>query len=432
VSERVAVDVAGLGKCYGLWARPRHDTLRDFIAASAARPLRALRRRLEHGTPAVGAPKTDGIHWALRDVSFTVPTGQVLGIIGRNGAGKSTLLKILCRIVNPSTGRADIRGRVGSLLEVGTGFHSELTGRENIYLNGAVLGMRKVEIDRQFDEIVDFAETGRFLDLPVKHYSSGMRMRLAFAVAAHLDTHVLLVDEVLAVGDAAFQRKCIGKMGAVAQSGRTVLFVSHQLEAVQRLCSRCLLLENGGLALDGPSAAVIGAYLSSISARARPNCFIDLSLAERVGTGQARFTQVQYGSDRSEIGFQPYTNGPLEVWLVIHSDAARNVGSLAVTIYNQLGTKLVNADTHEVGASVTLKAGENRLRLRIGRLSLNPGMYRLGLWLADPMGSRAVRTAYDFIEWAFDIDVVGYGAMGPGFTSEGAVACDFTIDEASG
>jgi len=431
VSEQLAVTAEGLGKCYGLWARPRHNTLRDFVADSAARPLRALRRRLDPGAAAPAA-KPEGVHWALRNVSFEVPRGQVLGIIGRNGAGKSTLLKILCRIVNPSTGSADIRGRVGSLLEVGTGFHSELTGRENIYLNGAVLGMRKAEIDRQFDEIVNFAETGRFLDMPVKHYSSGMRMRLAFAVAAHLETHVLLVDEVLAVGDAAFQLKCIGKMGAVAESGRTVLFVSHQLEAVQRLCSRCLLLENGGLALDGASAAVIGAYLSGISARARPNCFIDVSRVERVGTGQARFTQVQYGSDQAEIGFQPYTNGPLDVWLVIQSDAAREVGSLAVTIYNQLGTKLVNADTYEVGASVALKAGVNRLRVRIRRLNLNPGMYRLGLWLADPIGSHSVRTAYDFIEWGFDIDVVGYGTVGPGFTSEGAVACDFTVDDASG
>jgi len=430
VNELPAVKAEGLGKCYGVWSRPRYNTLRDLLAASAARPLRALRQR--NHAKAAPAPASERLHWALRDVSFEVPPGQVLGIIGRNGAGKSTLLKILCRIVNPSTGRADIRCRVGSLLEVGTGFHSELTGRENIYMNGAILGMRKAEIHRQFDEIVDFAETGRFLDMPVKHYSSGMRMRLAFAVAAHLETQVLLVDEVLAVGDAAFQRKCIGKIGTVAQSGRTVLFVSHQLEAVQRLCSRCLLLENGSVVLDGTSTAVISAYLSSVSARARPNRFIDLSQAERLGTGQARFTEVQYGSDREEIGFQPYTNGPLDVWLAIHSDAARSVGSLAVTIYNQLGTKLVNADTHEVGGSVTLTAGLNRLRLRIGRLNLNPGMYRLGLWLADPIGSHSLRTAYDFIEWAFDIDVVGYGTPGPGFSSEGAVACDFTVEQAEG
>jgi ABC-type polysaccharide/polyol phosphate transport system ATPase subunit len=424
-----AVRAEGLGKHYALGRRRRHDTLRDLLTFSVAAPLRALR----HGnTPSVTPAPAERVHWALRDVSFEVPRGQVLGIIGRNGAGKSTLLKILCRIVNPSTGRAEIRGRVGSLLEVGTGFHSELTGRENIYLNGAILGMRKAEIERQFDEIVSFAETGHFLDTPVKHYSSGMRMRLAFAVAAHLETQVLLVDEVLAVGDAAFQRKCIGKIGAVAQTGRTVLFVSHQLEAVQRLCSRCLLLENGAIVKDGTSAAVIATYLSRISARARPNSFIDLSQADRVGTGQARFSEVQYGSDRADIGFQPYTNGPLDVWLVIHSDAARSVGSLAVTIYNQLGTKLVNADTHEMGETVLLKAGINRLRLRIGRLHLNPGLYRLGLWLANPMDSQSVRSAYDFVEWAFDLEVLGDGPLGPGFSSEGAVACEFTVEDVSG
>jgi len=428
--SHLAVRADGLGKCYGIARRPRYNTLRDLLTATIAEPLQALRRRGVRDV--TSAPEEERLHWALHDVSFDVPCGQVLGIIGRNGAGKSTLLKILCRIVNPSTGRAEIRGRVGSLLEVGTGFHSELSGRENIYLNGAILGMRKAEIDRQFDEIVDFAETGRFLDTPVKHYSSGMRMRLAFAVAAHLETQVLLVDEVLAVGDAAFQRKCIGKMGAVAQTGRTVLFVSHQLEAVQRLCSRCLLLENGGIARDGTSASVIAAYLSSISGRARPNLFIDLSQADRLGAGQARFTEVQYGSDRAEIGFQPYSNGPLDVWLVIHSDAARIVGSLAVTIYNQLGTKLVNADTNEIGSTVSLRSGVTRFRLRIDRLHLNPGMYRIGLWLADPMGSQSVRSAYDFIEWAFDLEVLGDGVLGPGFSSEGAVSCKFTVEEVPG
>jgi lipopolysaccharide transport system ATP-binding protein len=256
-----------------------------------------------------------------------------------------------------------------------------------------------------------------------------MHMRLAFAVAAHLETQILLVDEVLAVGDAAFQRKCLGKMGSVAQSGRTVLFVSHQLEAVQRLCSRCLLLENGRIVRDGSSTSVVGAYLSSIASRARPNAFIDLAEAERIGTGEARFTRVQYAGDRADIGFQPYTGGPLDVWMEIESDSARSVGSLAVTIYNQLGTKLVNADTLEVGREVSLKAGVNRLRLRIRELHLNPGVYRLGLWLAQPMANQAVRAAHDFIEWAFEIEVLAREAQGPGFTSEGAVACDFELSD---
>jgi lipopolysaccharide transport system ATP-binding protein len=426
----LAVRAEGLSKRYTLGHRLRHDTLRDVVAASLAKPFRRWGRAGERA--ATPAPGSAGPHWALRDVSFEVPRGQVLGIIGRNGAGKSTLLKILCRIVDPSAGSADIYGRVGSLLEVGTGFHAELTGRENIYLNGAILGMRKAEIERKFDEIVSFAETGRFLDTPVKHYSTGMHMRLAFAVAAHLETQILLVDEVLAVGDAAFQRKCIGKMDAAAQSGRTVLFVSHQLEAVQRLCSRCLLLENGRIVQDGTSAAVVGAYLSSISARARPNSFIDLADVERIGTGEARFARVQYGSDRADIGFQPYTGGPLDVWLVIESDAARSVGSLAVTIYNQLGTKLVNADTLDVGREVRLSAGINRLRLRIRQLHLNPGVYRLGLWLAHPMASQSVRSAHDFIEWAFDIEVLGVDSPARGLSSEGAVACDFDVAEVTG
>jgi lipopolysaccharide transport system ATP-binding protein len=425
-----AVRVEALGKRYALGRRQRYNTLRDAIAASLSRPLRAMTRggtRRDEPVPAIA-----GVHWALRDVSFEVPQGQVLGIIGRNGAGKSTLLKILSRIVEPTTGSADIYGRVGSLLEVGTGFHSELTGRENIYLNGAILGMRRAEIRRKFDEIVSFAETGAFLDTPVKHYSSGMHMRLAFAVAAHLETQVLLVDEVLAVGDAAFQRRCIGKMGAVAQSGRTVLFISHQLEAVQRLCSRCLLLDNGEIVRDGTSASVVGAYLSSISTRARPESFIDLTAVERIGTGEARFTQVQYGSDRADLGGPPYTGGPLDVWLVIESNAARSVGSLAVTISNQLGTRLVNADTLEVGREVRLHAGQNRVRLRIKQLHLNPGVYRLGLWLAQPMANHSVSAAYDFIEWAFEIEVVGLHTPGPGFSSEGVVACDFEVEEVPG
>jgi lipopolysaccharide transport system ATP-binding protein len=207
-------------------------------------------------------PDENEIIWALKDISFAVKPGEVLGIIGKNGAGKSTLLKILSRITEPSSGRARINGRVGSLLEVGTGFHPELTGRENIYLSGAILGMHRAEIDRKFDEIVAFAETGKFLDTPVKRYSSGMYVRLAFAVAAHLEPEVLLVDEVLAVGDLAFQKKCLGKMGNVAKEGRTVLFVSHNMVAVQNLCDRVLWLHESELKGEGPTNEVISQYLA--------------------------------------------------------------------------------------------------------------------------------------------------------------------------
>ena len=202
--------------------------------------------------------------WALRDVSFEVPEGEVLGIIGRNGAGKSTLLKILTRITTPTSGRAEIRGRVGSLLEVGTGFHPELTGRENVFLNGSVLGMKRQEIQTKFDEIVEFSGVEQFIDTPVKRYSSGMSVRLAFAVAAHLEPEILLVDEVLAVGDAEFQQRCLGRMEDLSNSGRTVVFVSHQMQAVAQLCDRAILLEKGSVVLDGPSGDVVAQYLQSV------------------------------------------------------------------------------------------------------------------------------------------------------------------------
>jgi lipopolysaccharide transport system ATP-binding protein len=245
----------GLSKQYLIGeARHRHDTLRDRLAEGIGTLLgRDVRRD--------SRPRTI---WALRDVSFEVRRGEVVGVVGRNGAGKSTLLKILSRITEPTLGHAEIHGRVASLLEVGTGFHQELTGRENIYLNGSVLGMKRAEIDRVRDEIVAFAGVERFIDTPVKRYSSGMYLRLAFAVAAHLRPEILLVDEVLAVGDAEFQRKCLGKMGEVAREGRTVLFVSHNLGAITRLCGRALWIEDGRLALEGPSADVVSTYLESV------------------------------------------------------------------------------------------------------------------------------------------------------------------------
>jgi lipopolysaccharide transport system ATP-binding protein len=256
----VSITVRELGKRYVLGARqPYYRTLRESLASAAAAPFRRLAALL-HATRSVS--RSDEI-WALRDVTFDVRHGEVVGLIGRNGAGKSTLLKILSRITEPTSGYAEIRGRVGSLLEVGTGFHAELTGRENIYLSGAILGMKRAEIVRKFDEIVAFAEVERFIDTAVKHYSSGMYLRLAFAVAAHLEPEVLLVDEVLAVGDAQFQKKCLAKMEDVGHEGRTVLFVSHSMPAVTRLCRRTILLGRGGVVMDGPSHQVAASYLNS-------------------------------------------------------------------------------------------------------------------------------------------------------------------------
>jgi len=279
----IAIRVENLGKLYKIGARQRrHDTLRDRISDALLNPIKKVvkiakgqRNPIKRET----SFSTNDYIWALKDVSFDVKRGEVIGIIGRNGAGKTTLLKILSRITEPTKGRAEILGRVGSLLEVGTGFHPELTGRENIYLNGAILGMKKSDIERKFDEIVAFAEIEKFLDTPVKRYSSGMYVRLAFAVAAHLDPEILLVDEVLAVGDASFQKKCLGKMGDVAKEGRTVLFVSHQMGAIARLCGRAILLEQGIQVKIDSANKVIDHYLNKGTKSIQG--FIDLSSCPR-------------------------------------------------------------------------------------------------------------------------------------------------------
>src|ERR1700691_2488324 len=249
------IHVEGLGKRYRVGERERYFALRDVITRAFTAPFRRDRTR-----------KPKDFLWALRDVSLDVRQGEVVGLIGRNGAGKTTLLKLLSRITRPTTGSAEIHGRIGSLLEVGTGFHPELTGRENIFLSGAVLGMKKREIVRKFDEIVDFAGVERYIDTPLKHFSTGMQMRLAFAVAAHLEPEILFVDEVLAVGDLEFQKKCLGKMQEVSKSGRTIVFVSHQMNQIRRLCQRCLWVDGGKVRLSGSMLEVVGAYEASFAA----------------------------------------------------------------------------------------------------------------------------------------------------------------------
>lgn len=258
----LAVRVEGLGKRYHIGQRAHYNTVREAFSRMVATPFTRLR-----GSPPAPRPSNhfrSNTFWALKDVSFELKQGELLGIVGRNGAGKSTLLKILSRITEPTEGYADVRGRVRSLLEVGTGFHPELTGRENIYLNGAILGMRRAEITRKFDEIVAFAEVERFIDTPVKWYSSGMYTRLAFSVAAHLEPEVLIVDEVLAVGDIGFQQRCLGKMQEVSQGGRTVFFVSHMMFAITRLCKRVMLIEAGQVIADGATEDVVAQYTEMI------------------------------------------------------------------------------------------------------------------------------------------------------------------------
>ncbi|MEM3088474.1 MAG: ABC transporter ATP-binding protein [Candidatus Bathyarchaeia archaeon] len=254
----IAIRVENLSKLYRIGERKTYKNLRDTLSDVLSSPFRIIRSALKKSDN--NEKSKDNYIWALKNVSFEVKQGEVIGIIGRNGAGKSTLLKILSRITKPTEGRAEVYGRVGSLLEVGTGFHPELTGRENIYLNGAILGMKKKEIDKKFNEIVAFAEIEKFIDTPVKFYSSGMYIRLAFSVAAHLEPDILLVDEVLAVGDAAFQKKCLGKMGEVSKEGRTVLFVSHNMGMITSLCPRAILLEEGKIVADGPASEVVVKY----------------------------------------------------------------------------------------------------------------------------------------------------------------------------
>jgi ABC-type polysaccharide/polyol phosphate transport system ATPase subunit len=422
MSETV-ISVENLGKKYiiGHQMQGEYATLRDRLTNGA----KSLSRLLRFSSKSNLVSNREEF-WALKDVSFEIKQGDRVGIIGRNGAGKSTLLKILSRITEPTTGEVAINGRVASLLEVGTGFHPELTGRENIYLNGAILGMSKVEIKRKFDEIVEFAEVEKFLDTPVKRYSSGMYVRLAFAVAAHLEPEILIVDEVLAVGDIQFQKKCLGKMQDVSKSqGRTVLFVSHNMEAIQRLCSQCLMLERGRLTAQGDTASTVERYIANNFYQTSPNNWINVSDLIRTGTGEARFAEVQYSSLNESIGFQPYSNGSLEFLLAIDSDSSRYVGSLAVIIYNKSGTKLVNADTLSIGKVISLQKGRNIVRLRLKELHLKPDIYIIGFWLADPLGGEV----FDFIEYACEIEVVNLEAEGFGMRPpfDGCVTCDFEI-----
>jgi ABC-type polysaccharide/polyol phosphate transport system ATPase subunit len=407
--SRPVIRVEGLGKQYRIGQARGSKTLREDLVELARRPFRR---------EAAAGPRTV---WALRDVSLRVERGEVVGIIGGNGAGKSTLLKILSRIVTPTEGWAEISGRVGSLLEAGTGFHSELTGRENVYMSGAILGMRKAEIDRKFDEIVAFADIGPFLDTPVKRYSSGMQVRLAFAVAAHLEPEVLIVDEVLAVGDTEFQKKCLGRMQDVARGdGRTVLFVSHNMDAVQRLCGRAVLLERGRSVSSGPTAAIVAQYLARNEAPTSAGAWIDLSSVQRSGSGVARVLQARYWSEGGPGGGQPYPDGPLTVALTVETTAACTLPSLAVTLYDMQGTKLVNADTVQMGRTVRLEPGTHQLALRIPELHLNPGVYQMGFWMAGPLD-----TIYDFIPTGCEVEVVAWQAPGLGRagTDDGLVTC---------
>jgi lipopolysaccharide transport system ATP-binding protein len=401
-----------LGKQYRLGGRrARYKALRDVVSDTLAAPFRRIRST--RASAPVKAGSDSEFIWALRDVSFDVKAGEAVGFIGRNGAGKSTLLKVLSRITEPTAGDVYINGRIGSLLEVGTGFHPELTGGENIYLNGAILGMRKREIDRQFDAIVAFAEVEKFIDTPVKHYSSGMHLRLAFAVAAHLDTEVIIVDEVLAVGDAVFQRKCLGKMQEVGQTGRTVLFVSHDMTAISRLTTRCMVLDGGRITYSGPTADAIQVYLSQQVANIE-----DLaSRRDRSGDGLLRL---------DSIGF-------------FASDGRRVTSILsgqAISIAVGLATRLPAVDMDDVAlhirfrdvlghpaATLSTKFGRVRANTRMGSagtllchvpsLTLAEGTYFIDLLLFYRKG-RA-----DVVSQATEVSVTTANYFGTGYLPVG-------------
>jgi lipopolysaccharide transport system ATP-binding protein len=381
MTDDVVIRAEGLGKKYMIGHaadRQRYVALRDELVRGAHNLWRKT-ADMVHGRPIIAGDSLEEF-WALRDVSFEVKRGEVLGIIGRNGAGKSTLLKILSRITEPSEGRVTIDGRIASLLEVGTGFHPELTGRENIYLNGAILGMTRTEIRRKFDEIVAFAEVDQFLDTPTKRYSSGMYVRLAFAVAAHLEPEILIVDEVLAVGDVEFQKKCLGKMSAVATSGRTVLFVSHNLTAIENLCHSCIGLQSGRIFARGSPNEVLNKYLST---GRTVKGEMDLSkLTHREGAGTLRFARICLVDADGDIIDRPRAGQAVQIQLGFSgSNPTRKVARVSVCFATNRGTELFICDT-ETAQKGSIRIGrDDALRVRIQELPLSAGTYRLRLYL---------------------------------------------------
>jgi lipopolysaccharide transport system ATP-binding protein len=421
----LALRVEGLGKQYKLGVPERYRTLRDTLADTFTAPF----RRFGRGR----SPKPEGeILWALRDVDFEVKWGEVVGIIGRNGAGKSTLLKVLSRITEPTEGQIEIHGRIASLLEVGTGFHPELTGRENIFLNGAILGMKKVEIRTKFDEIVAFAEVDKFIDTPVKRYSSGMYVRLAFAVAAHLDPDILVIDEVLAVGDAAFQKKCLRRMEQVAHEGRTVLFVSHNMMALQALCTRGILLRSGRVAADGPTHDTVARYLdsdkesysSSVVLRKHPN-----RLGQSAEHG-ARMTEVILESGDERLSGELHMGDPLTIRVDFEStERPLKPPVLGVVIKTSLGVPLLGINNR------ILPAREPDGGIRRGsvvchfdNIPLMPGRYLVDLFLGDGYGDLdIIPEAISFQVCA--ADVFGTGQIPPSAAGPICWPATFTILE---
>lgn len=413
-----AVQARGLAKSYKIGAQPgkQYHTLQEAIGPAVRRVLRR------------GGSDPSRKFWALHDISFDVRPGEALGIIGRNGAGKSTLLKLLARITLPTRGSADVYGRMGSLLEVGTGFHPELTGRENIFLNGAILGMTRSDIRRRFDEIVAFAETERFLDTPVKRYSSGMYMRLAFAVAAHLEPDILVVDEVLAVGDAAFQAKSLAMMGQVARSGRTVLFVSHNIRAIGRLCNRAILLDSGHLVTSGQTAAVLEAYLDAGIGQTR----IDLSnRANTPGTGQGAFQWVEI-RDGSGALRQEFSLGETVVVRFGVRLKVRKRPKFEIYIKGSDGVPVAQVVDEDSGFVLDEATGNLAITATFPDIRLFPDSYYLSLTVQD----RKAQIVWDLAENCLMFRVLDGGSVTPRILSrsEGLIFLtpDWALEAGSG
>jgi lipopolysaccharide transport system ATP-binding protein len=392
-----SITVDGLSKKFELGALSHETMLRD----SLVKLLRFPRRR---------SSRNSEILWALKDVSFGVNEGEVVGIIGRNGAGKSTLLKVLSKIMYPTSGRVRVRGRLASLLEVGTGFHEELTGRENVFLNGSILGMKKQEVDAKLDAIVSFAGVERFMETPIKRYSTGMRLRLGFAVAAHLDPDVLIVDEVLAVGDAAFQKKCLNAMEGMRSGGRTVLFVSHNMAAVENLCSRAIWIDSGQVKRDGPAREVIESYMATFADLQATASDLEHVTARR-GTGEIRYTGVEFLSkDRQP---QPVTRSGDSLVVRLHYRANQSIpsSSLGLRLYTELGTLVTETSTWHHGLALPeLPPGAGYVDLEIDALNLLPARYFFTLGLTEFDGQHV----YDYLDRCTYLDVETGNVYGSG------------------
>ena len=427
MSMDAVIDAQGLGKKYllGKTGEPEpYAALRDVAANGAKNAVRSALGLF--GGVARARPQAGEEFWALRDVSFTIRRGDVVGIIGRNGAGKSTLLKILSRITEPTLGRAVVKGRVASLLEVGTGFHPELSGRENIYLNGAILGMKRAEIRSRFDEIVAFAEVERFLDTPVKRYSSGMYVRLAFAVAAHLEPDILIVDEVLAVGDAAFQKKCLGRMSEVASGGRTVLFVSHNMAAVKSLTSEAIVLHGGRVAFRGPTYLAIANYVG-LSAAGQAEA------SKTWGRGSHATVRSAQLRDASGAAVSTYVSGePLRVDLEIETDGTRNMSCELLLLDQDKANIALASMAHFQGLALPVESGVYRVSLPLAPLHLAAGRYTLDVttsivnhafdhYVSDAVTFDVLYANPAGLPWNFS-QSCGYGAIALPFA--GAVAIE--------